>query len=241
MNQAFAKKHLSGKDPLSSRISVRMDDVNPFGEIVGVVGDVKEGTLDHDSEPTAYYIQAHLNFNSMMAVVRTESDPAGFTEAIRRTIRSLDAEQPLAQMRTMEEILGETYARQRFSTVLMSGFSIIALLLAAIGIYGMLAYSVNERTREIGVRVALGAQPRSIVSMIVGSGLRLVAGGTVVGIAGALALSGLIKGMLFGIQPTDVLTYVAVALLLASVAIVAAWIPARRAARLDPLNALRAE
>jgi len=241
VNQAFVKKHLSGQDPLSSRVSVRMDDVNPFGEIVGVVGDVKEGTLDHDSEPTAYYIQAHLNFNSMMVVLRTESDPSGFTEPIRRAIRSLDAEQPLSQMRTMEAILGETYSRQRFSTVLMSGFSIIALLLAAIGIYGMLAYSVTERTREIGVRVALGAQPGSIVSMIVGSGLRLVAAGTLAGIAGALALSGLLKGLLFGIQPTDVLTYVAVALVLASVAMAAAWIPARRAAKLDPMNALRAE
>ena len=154
-------------------------------------------------------------------------------------IRGLDATQPIADVKTMEAIIAETFSRQRFSALLLSGFSIASLLLAAIGIYGVLAYSVTERTREIGVRVALGAQPGQIVGMVVGGGARLVAAGTAVGIGGALALSGLLKGMLFGVGPRDVTTYVAVPAILALVAFVAAYIPARRAARLEPMDALR--
>ncbi len=139
----------------------------------------------------------------------------------------------------MQTIVAETFSRQRFSALLLSGFSLASLLLAGVGIYGLLAYSVTERTREIGVRVALGAQPAQIIRMIVGGGARLVATGTAVGIAGALALSGLLRGLLFGVGPRDVATYVAVPALLAVVALIAAYIPARRAARLQPIDALR--
>lgn len=141
----------------------------------------------------------------------------------------------------MESIVDETFSRQRFSALLLSGFSISALLLAAIGIYGVLAYSVTERTREIGVRVALGAQPGQIMGMIMGKGARLVIGGTAVGIAGALALTGLLRRLLFGVEPRDIGTFLTVPAILIAVALAAAYLPARRAARLNAMDALRTE
>ena len=147
----------------------------------------------------------------------------------------LDAAQPVADVRTMESILGNTFARQRFSTILLAAFSIIGLLLAAVGVYGVLGYSVTERTREIGVRMALGAEPRSIAALVVGGGVRLVGVGLLIGLAAALASSSLLKTVLFGIGPRDPLT------LLLIVALLAAYIPARRAAKLDPMVVLRAQ
>jgi ABC-type antimicrobial peptide transport system permease subunit len=139
----------------------------------------------------------------------------------------------------MQTIVAATFSRQRFSALLLSGVSLASLLLAGVGIYGLLAYSVTERTREIGVRVALGAQPMQIIGMIVGGGVRLVATGATFGIAGALALSGLLKGLLFGVGSRDAVTYVAVPAILGVVALIAAYVPARRAARLEPIDALR--
>jgi putative ABC transport system permease protein len=239
VNQTFVKRFLSGEQPLGKGIRVYMANENPFGEVVGVVGDVKEGSLDQEPSPTAYYVHAKLAYSGMVFVMRTDGNPLGLVDAARRAIQSMDATQPIAEVRTMEDVIAQTFSRQRFSAFLLSGFSVASLLLAAIGIYGVLAYSVTERTREIGVRTALGAQPGQIVAMVVGGGARLVAIGTVAGIAGALALSGLLKGLLFGVGPRDVATFVAVPVVLGVVAVVAAWLPARRAARLDPMAALR--
>jgi len=239
VNEKFVQRYLAGEQPIGKGISVDMDRVNPFGEIVGVVGDVKEGALDQEPAPTAYYVHAKLAYNAMTFVVRTSGSPLGLVEAARRAIQSLDAAQPIADVRTMDEVIAQTFSRQRFSALLLSGFSMASLLLAGIGIYGVLAYSVTERTREIGVRTALGAMPRQIVTTIVGRGARLVTAGTAAGIVGAFGLSGLLKGLLFGVGPRDLATYVAVPLVLAVVALLAAWIPARRAARMDPMQALR--
>ena len=188
-----------------------------------------------------YYNHAHLNYGSMVFVVRTEGDPLALAEPSRRVIRSLDATLPVADVQALDAIVRETFARQRFSAVLLAGFSLVSLLLAAIGIYGVLAYSVTERTREIGVRVALGADPSRIVSLVLASGGRLVLAGTVAGMAGAMALTGLLKTMLFGVGARDAVTFVAVPLVLAAVALFAAWLPARRASRLAPVDALRAD
>jgi putative ABC transport system permease protein len=239
VNESFVERYLKGEQPLGKQINALMDRTNPFGEIVGVVGDVKEGSVDQEPAPTVYYIHNHLSYPAMTFVVRTAGDPLALAGPARRIIQGLDPAQPIADVRAMRTIVAETFSRQRFSALLLSGFSLASLLLAGIGIYGLLAYSVTERTREIGVRVALGAQPSRIIMMIVGGGARLVATGTAVGIAGAMALSGLLKGLLFGVGPRDVATYVAVPSLLGIVALIGAFIPARRAARLEPLAALR--
>ena len=156
-------------------------------------------------------------------------------------IRGLDGAQPVAQIVEMEEVVRETFARQRFSALLLVGFSLVSLLLAAVGIYGVLAYTVTERTREFGVRVALGADPARITALVLGMGARLVLGGTVAGLAGAMLLTGLLKSMLFGVGAHDTVTFAAVPLVLLSVALLAAYLPARRASRMAPVEALRAD
>jgi putative ABC transport system permease protein len=239
VSQAFVRKFLANANPLETRIKVDMEDKNPFGQIIGVVGDVKEETLANGPEPTVYYPHGHLAYDQMVFVIRAASHPLALAEPIRRVIRSMDPAQPIAEVHTMGEILADTYSRQSFSLVLLAGFSIASLALAAVGIYGVLAYSVSERTREIGVRMALGAEPRSIISLVLGSGSRLIAGGLAAGVAGAFALSGLLKTMLFGVSPRDPITFIVVPVILAAVGLLAAYLPARRAARLNPMDALR--
>ena len=239
VNEAFVERYLKGEQPIGKQINALMDRTNPFGEIIGVVGDVKEDSVDKPPAPTVYYIHNHLSYPAMTFVVRTAGDPLALAGPVRHIVQGLDPAQPIAAVRAMQTIVAETFSRQRFSALMLAGFSIASLLLAGVGIYGLLSYSVTERTREIGVRVALGAQPAQIVGMIVGGGARLVAAGTIAGIAGATALSSLLKGLLFGVGPRDVATYVAVPALLGIVALIASYVPARRAAGLEPLSALR--
>src|SRR5262249_55914613 len=201
VNEEFVKKYMPGEQPLGKQINAWMDQENPFGEIVGVVADVKEGTLDHEPSPTVYYIHAHLSYSGMMFVLRADNNPLGLAAPARKIVQGLDPELTVADVRTMDTVVRETYARQQFSATLLAGFSFASLLLAGMGVYGVLSYSVSQRTREIGVRVALGAEPGSIIRLVVGAGARLVVAGAVAGLAGALALSGLMKTLLFGIGP----------------------------------------
>jgi putative ABC transport system permease protein len=240
VNEAFVSKYLRGEDPFTKSLSVFMADQNPFGEIIGVVGDLKEGSLDQAAKPTVYYVHAHLPYTSMVFVLRANS-PEALVASARRTIQEVDAQQPIADVRTMEEILRDTFARQSLSALLVATFSLASLLLAAVGIYGVLAYSVARRTREIGVRVALGAAPGRILRLVVGDGARMVMAGAAVGISAALLLSGLMKGLLFGIGPRDPLSFVIAPAVLIGVALLAAYIPARRAAHISPVEALRTE
>src|SRR6185437_2362354 len=186
VNEAFVRKFLPGQEPIGTRISVLMEKENPFGEIVGVVGDVKEGTLDKEPTPTVYYIHAHLAYGEMVFVLRSETDPLALAGPARKVIKQLDPEFPVSQLRTMETVVRQTFSRQQFSAVLLGGFSLASLVLASIGIYGILAYSVTQRTREIGVRVALGAEPGNIVRIVVGSGAQPVIAGAVAGMLMAL-------------------------------------------------------
>lgn len=241
VNEAFVRRYMRGEQPLGKKIQVLMDKENPFGEIVGVAGDVREWSIDKEPMPTVYYVYSHLSFPFMTFAVRTERNPLSYAEPARQIIHLLDPMQPIADIRIMDDILGENSSRQRFSAVLLTGFSLSALLLAAVGIYGVLAYSVAQRTREIGVRVALGAEPGRVISLVVGSVARLVIGGTIVGLGGALALTGLLKSLLYGVGPRDPWTFVGAPAILLAAALVAAYVPARRAARLDPMQALRAE
>jgi putative ABC transport system permease protein len=241
INEAFARQFLPGEQPLGKQISVSMQNTNPFGEIIGVVGDVKEGAIDKEPSPTVYYVHAHMPLAHMMFVMRAAGDPLALAEPARRVIRELDPAQPVAEIAPMESIVRETFSRQRFSAVLLAGFSIVALLLAAVGIYGVLAYTVTARTREFGVRVALGAEPARIVSLVLRTGARLVITGVAAGLLGAMALTGLLKSMLFGVGAHDAATFAVVPVVLAVVGMAAAWLPARRASRMDPVEALRAE
>ena len=241
VNEAFVAKYMAGEEPVGQQISVSMDKTNPYGEIIGVVGDVKDDALDKAPAPTVYYIHAHLTYNGMTFVVRAKSDPLSLSEPVRRVIHGIDAAQPVAQMRTMETVVRETFSRQKFSALLLGGFSLVSLLLAAVGIYGVLAYSVTERTREIGLRIALGAEPGRILKLVLSSGMRVVLIGAVVGMGGALALTGLLKSLLFGVTARDSTTFAAVPAVLIAVALLAAYLPARRASRLAPVDALRAE
>ena len=241
ISQTFARSYLAGEDPLRKSLSAAMQRENPFGEIIGVVGDVKEGALDREPRPTVYYNEARMGSGSMIFVLRAQQDPLSLAAPSRRVIQDLDASQPVADVESMEEIVRETFARQRFSAVLLIGFSTIALLLAAIGIYGVLAYSVAERTREIGIRMTLGADARRVITMVAASGVPVVALGTAAGMAGAFLLTGLLQTMLFGVGSHDTATFIAVPCLLALVAMAAAWLPARRASRVAPADALRAD
>jgi putative ABC transport system permease protein len=241
VNEAFVRKYLAGEDPIGKQISASMNKENPMGEIVGIVGDVKEGTLDKEPAPTVYYIHSHLDYGEMVFLLRADKNPLGLATEASKMIKEMDPELPVSQLRTMEAVVRQTFSRQQFSTVLLGGFSVASLLLAAIGIYGLLAYSVTQRTREIGVRVALGAEPGSIVRMVVASGARMVLIGAAGGLAMALALSGLMKSLLFGVGPRDPLTFIAAPAIFVAVALVAAYVPARRAARVSPMEALRAE
>jgi putative ABC transport system permease protein len=240
VSRTFVRKFLGTSNPLDARIQVFMAQDNPFGRIVGVVDDVRDQTLDQTPTPTVYYPHAHLAYNRMIVVARTMGDPISLAAPIRRIVRSIDPAQPIADIRTMDEVVANTFSRQHFSSVLLAGFSFASLMLAAIGVYGILAYSVSERTREIGIRVAVGATPERIVFMVLRGALLPVLGGVAVGIGIALGLSGLLRSMLFGIAPRDPVTFVLAPVVLACAAMIAAWLPSRRAACLDPTDALRA-
>jgi len=241
VSEAFVRKYLSGEEPLGKQISAWMNKENPFGEIVGVVGDVSDKTLDSEPAPTVYYIHSHLSYGEMVFVLRAENDALALADPARKVIQGIDSELPVSQIRTMETVVRQTFASQQFSAVLLGGFSLASLLLAAIGVYGVLAYSVTQRTREIGVRIALGAEPLTITRMVVASGARMVMIGAAAGLAAALALSGLMKSLLFGIGARDPLTFIAAPAIFVVVALVAAYVPARRAARVSPMEALRTE
>jgi putative ABC transport system permease protein len=241
INEAFARQFMPGEEPVGKQINAAMQNTNPFGEVIGMVGDVKEGAIDKEPSPTVYYIHAHMPLTQMIFVMRTEGDPLGLAGPVRAVIRGIDPAQPVAEIEPMETIVRETFSRQRFSAMLLTGFSLVALLLAAIGIYGVLAYTVTARTREFGVRMALGAEPGRIISLVLGSGARLVVSGVIVGLTGAAALTGLLKSMLFGVSAHDTATFAVVPVLLGGVALLASWAPANRAARMDPVDALRTE
>ena len=177
----------------------------------------------------------------MAIAVRTSGNPTRLTEALARAVREADPDQPTHSVRTMDEVQAAATASRRFSMQLLGGFAFLALLLAAIGIYGVMAYLVNQRTREIGIRMALGARPASVVRLVVSYALGLATGGVVLGVAAAALLTRLIAGMLFNISPTDPWTFAAITVMLIATALMATLTPARRAARVDPMVALRTE
>jgi putative ABC transport system permease protein len=240
ISEAMARQCWPGQDPIGRRFRPWSANNDPV-TVVGVVDDVRLFSLDETPGPVVY-----LNFNAgvwnpMQLVVRTAADPLNFAAALRGEVRGLDPGVPVAQVRTMEELIEQTTTPRRFTMTLLSIFAGAALLLACIGLFGLMAYHVAQHTRDIGVRMALGAHPRDILRLILRRAMLLTLLGIAAGIAGALAVTRMMRSMLFGVGERDPLTLAATALLLALVALAACWIPARRAARIDPMAALRCE
>jgi predicted permease len=243
VNASFARRVLGSADAIGQRVRVGSATDGPWRTIIGVVGDVRQVSLA-DAPPDAIYLpeaQWPYEDDAMSLVVRTHGEPAALAPRVRRAIRSVDADQPIVRVAAMPELLASSAAQRRFALQLFEAFAAIALLLAAAGIYGVLSGMVVERMRELGIRSALGATRRDILLLVLRRGLGVAAAGVVVGLAGALALSRVIEGLLFSISPVDPATYAMVALLLLVVALLACLFPALRAARVDPARTLRAE
>ena len=241
INEVFARKYFPGEDPIGKTVDVVMFDQPTPTEIVGVVGNVRYESLIDDYEPYVYFTHPDLTYSFMTLVIRTDGDPAALAPAVQREIRALDPNQPVSDVRTMNQVMSETVSRARFNTLLLGLFAALATVLSAVGIFGVMNYSVALRTKEIGLRLAIGAQPRQVLLLILRQGLSLTVIGVILGLAAAFALTRLLSGLLFGVAAVDVGTFAMMSLLLVLVSIAACYLPARRAMKIDPLQALRYE
>jgi putative ABC transport system permease protein len=239
VNQAFARQYLNGSDPVGHRLQR-----GPWFEIVGVVNDVRRGGKTRDIEPQIYLAAAQTDGYPVRLAdfaVRAAADPRHLVKAIQQQVWNLDKDQPVTAVRTIEELISLSVAEQRFQMLLLTLFAAVAVALAVIGIFGVLSYGVNQRMNELGIRIALGAPPRRIMGLVLRQAGGLIAGGVVLGLAGALALTRLVANLLFHVQANDWATYAAAVGMLAAAGVAAALIPARRGSRVDPIVALRYE
>ena len=246
INETLAKQFFPGVDSVGRRLKNGgperpIGPNNSWNTIVGVVGDINYSGLDAPPEPAVYFPFRQATSNNQYIVVRTAMDPRSLAPAVRAVVADLDKDLPVANLRTMDELMTESVAPPRFRTILVSMFAAVGLLLAAIGIYGVMAYAVTERTHELGVRIALGADRGDVLRIVLGEAAWLAACGVALGVVGAVGATRLIQTLLFGVTPTDTLTFAAIAMLLTATAFVASYIPARRATRVDPMVALRYE
>lgn len=243
INQSLAKKHFPGGDAVGQWLSLGwgQDTSGDSRQIVGVVGDVRGSALADAPEPTVYVPIMQAPYSSLSILVRTNASPATLATPLRSIIRDLDREVPVYSVQTMEERVASSVGRERFYATLIAIFAAVALVLSAVGLYGVIAYAVSQRTHELGVRVALGATGDRITRMVVGEGLKLTATGAVIGIAGSMLAGRVIATLLFGVTTVDPVTLVGVISVLAIVAMLASWLPARRASRIDPLVAIRGD
>jgi putative ABC transport system permease protein len=244
IDETFAQRYFPGEDPIGKRITGEFSRGagNSPRQIIGVVGGAKYWTLSHEPFPHMYFSYLQENWRSMSLIVRAQSgDPMKLAGPIRAELAAMDKDQPIHSFKALETQVSKLIAPQRFTTALMAGFAALAALLAAIGIYGVMSYMVAERTREIGVRMALGAQTGNVMRMVLRHGMVLAVAGVAIGLAASFALARVISGLLFGVKATDPATLVAITLLLLAVALVSCLIPARRATKVDPLVSLRHE
>jgi len=237
INELMARRYFPDGSPVGQTI------VNPHGKsvVVGVVGDVRNQGLDSEPKKQVYLPLRQSPTAGMAVVARTERDPMAFAGAIRSAVWSVDAEQPIYELSTMDQILARAVFLPRLSAMLLALFAGAALLLAGLGIYGVLSYAVSQRTREIGLRMALGARPSDVVGLVVGQGSRLVAAGLAFGLPLAFGLTRLLSSLLFQVGAADPLTYIALVLGLGGIALLACYLPARQASRVDPMVSLRYE
>jgi predicted permease len=239
INDVLARQHFPNEDPLGKRL--KETPTSPSLEIVGVVRHVEHYNLDNKSAQPQFYTSFNQAPGGRYVLVRTAVEPLSLAAAVRAQVAALNKDQAVFNVRTMEQIVGQSVAPRRFSMLLLTVFAVVALGLASLGIYGMMSYAVAQRTREIGVRMALGAQSGNVLRLVIGQGMKLALAGVALGLVASVALTRTIKNLLFGVSATDPLTFAAFALLLAAVALLACWIPARRATKVDPLRALRHE
>jgi putative ABC transport system permease protein len=240
----MAEKLWPGEDPIGRRFTFGdpEDDEDPgWRTVVGIVGDVRHDTLDALPENEAYIPMAQAPFDAAWLVVRSAGDPMDLAGEVREAVRRVDPELPLASIETVEQVVAGSLTQQRFNTTLMGIFAALALVLAAVGIYGVVSYGVSQRVHEMGLRMALGAGRGEVRGMVVRQGMAVVLAGVAVGLVASFAATRLLETFLYGIRATDPLTFVVVPAVLALVAFLASWLPAARATRVDPMVALRAE
>jgi ABC-type antimicrobial peptide transport system permease subunit len=255
VNQAFASKHFPRGNPIGQRLTVGWSIIGPAyadapREIVGVVADIREAKLQNKPMPTLFVPLPQVGdpaaatmsgMSPASLLVRTKGDPALRSREIAGIVQSIDPLLPVSNIRTMQQVLTDSIQNQRFQMLLLGGFALVALILAAIGIYGVMSYSVTQRAREIAIRTALGAERSNIVRMVVGQAAVLTGIGVFLGWAGAFALTRVLESLLFGVQPHDVASFVVAPLLLGGVGLLAGYLPARRATQVDPMVVLRAQ
>jgi len=242
VSESLAKRYWPNQDAIGKRLKWGpQESKDPWLTVVGVVGDVKQSTLDVETTPHTYEPLLQNTSGSANVAIRASGDPAALTSALRAAVWALDPQLAVAQIRTMDQVISESTTSRRFNLFLLAGFAFLALVLSAIGIYGVIAYSVVRRVHEIGIRMALGASGGDVMRLVIGRGLLLLGIGMIIGIAGALAITRSLASFLYGIRPTDPLTFAGVVVILASVAFLASYIPARRATKVDPMIALRYE
>jgi putative ABC transport system permease protein len=241
INEALARKHFPNEDPIGQRLDVAMFEDPVITEIIGVVGNVRYDSLIDEAPPAVYFPHPELPYPFMSLALRTDGDPALLAPAVQREIRALDPNQPVGDVRTMNQVMSEAVSRSRFNTLLLGLFAGLATLLSAVGIFGVMNYSVSLRTRELGLRLAIGAQPRQVLLLVLKQGLMLTIAGVVLGLLAAFALTRLLSGLLFGVEAVDATTFATISLVLIVISLLACYLPARRAMRIDPMMALRYE
>jgi putative ABC transport system permease protein len=244
VSEAFAKHYFPNEDPIGKRVKPDAETNHTaaqMAEIVGVVGNVKSGSLREAGGPVVYVPVAQFPINAMTVVVRSESDSRPLMAVVRSEARNVNAEAIVFSGKTLEQQIGVTLGQPRFNALLLSVFAGLAMALAMVGLYGAISYAVSQRTHEIGIRMALGAAPAQLVKQMLGRGVRLALLGTAMGSVASLGLARLMTSLLFGVSPTDPITFTAVAIVLMLVAVAACYVPARRAMRVDPIGALRYE
>jgi putative ABC transport system permease protein len=242
INETFARSFFGNGDAIGQRIKIGApSSPRPWMQIAGIVKDVKSEGLDAAVMPEMYLPYSQDIVAAMTLVVRTSGDPENSIASVRREVLSIDKDQPVYNISTMKRLLDESIAQRRLNMLLLGAFALLALLLAASGIFGVMAYTVSQRTQEIGIRLALGAQKRDILSLVVWQGMMLSLIGVGIGVGASLALTRFLSSLLYGVSSTDPATFAVIALLLTGVALVACYIPARRALKVDPMVALRYE
>jgi putative ABC transport system permease protein len=239
VDEQVARRAWPGENPIGKRM--RSSGSMPWAEVVGVVGHIRHESLESDQRLQIYWNYLQRARDRMVLMVRTSGDARLLVSAVLGAIKAVDPDQPAYSVRTMTEVLDQSLALRWFNTVVISLFAGSSLLLATVGIYGVIAWTVRQRTREIGVRMAIGAQRSAVLALVLGRGLKLAGAGIVLGLIGAISLTQLLRSLLFGVSPADPLTFLAVCLLMLFVALLACWLPAHRAAKVDPMEALRSE